>query len=320
MGDTGDDYASHAEVRFETCRVPQSNLLGEEGAGFVIAQERLGPGRIHHCMRWIGICERAFELMCERAAKREIAPGKPLGTRQTCKSGSPRAAPEIDAARLMVLHAAWKMDNEGAYAAREEISLIKFFVADVLRTRARSRHADARRARRHRRHAARDVLPARARRAHLRRPRRGAQVPSSRRILKGYGSRCREAYAAHMRKLLVSTLALATIAVASSATPTSRTGPAATARGSRQATPATARRTTARTSSATTRATASRTTAGLAKMDASYCQSDDCKASHGRTKATAAPMSARAWRVETRATAAARRFQNHRAKDKSYCP
>ncbi len=132
MGEPGDGYASHSEVVFENCRVPQTNLLGEEGAGFLIAQERLGPGRIHHCMRWMGISERAFELMCKRAATREIAPGKPLGTKQMVQDFIAESRAEIDAARLMVMHAAWKMENEGAYAAREEISLIKFFAANVL--------------------------------------------------------------------------------------------------------------------------------------------------------------------------------------------
>ena len=132
MGDEGDSYASHAEVRFENCRVPKSNLLGEEGAGFLIAQERLGPGRIHHAMRWIGIAERCFDLMCTRAATREIAPGKPLGTKQMVQDFVAETRAEIDAARLMVLHAAWKMETSGAYEAREQISLIKFFVAKSL--------------------------------------------------------------------------------------------------------------------------------------------------------------------------------------------
>src|SRR6185312_4254596 len=82
MGHAGDGWISHAELRFEGARVPQSNRIGEEGAGFLLAQDRLGPGRIHHAMRWVGICERAFDLLCERAAKREIEPGKPLGTKQ----------------------------------------------------------------------------------------------------------------------------------------------------------------------------------------------------------------------------------------------
>src|SRR6185369_384256 len=75
MGEPGSDYASHAEVTYTNCRVPQTNLLGQEGAGFTIAQERLGPGRIHHCMRWIGICERAFDLMCDYSAHRQLMPG-----------------------------------------------------------------------------------------------------------------------------------------------------------------------------------------------------------------------------------------------------
>ncbi len=132
MGDRGGDYGSHSEIVYENCRVPQSNRLGPEGSGFVIAQERLGPGRIHHCMRWIGICERAFELMCQWAAGRQIAPGKPLGTREIIQAWIAESRAEINAARLIVLQAAWKIDHEGSYAAREEISLIKFFVAGVL--------------------------------------------------------------------------------------------------------------------------------------------------------------------------------------------
>jgi alkylation response protein AidB-like acyl-CoA dehydrogenase len=132
MGDAGSDYASHAEVVYEDCRVPHSNLLGREGEGFLIAQERLGPGRIHHCMRWVGICERAFEMMCVRAARRELAPGVPLASRQTVQEWVAESRAEIDAARLLVLRTAAKIDAEGALAAREDISLIKFFVAGVL--------------------------------------------------------------------------------------------------------------------------------------------------------------------------------------------
>jgi alkylation response protein AidB-like acyl-CoA dehydrogenase len=132
MGDKGSDYASHAEVSYQNCRVPLKNLLGQAGMGFVIAQERLGPGRIHHCMRWIGICERALELMCEHAVRREIAPGKPLATRQVIQHWIAECRAEINASRLMVLHSAWKIDAEGSHAAREEISLIKLMVAGVL--------------------------------------------------------------------------------------------------------------------------------------------------------------------------------------------
>lgn len=132
MGERGHGWASHGEVRFEECRVPQENLLGPEGAGFIIAQQRLGPGRIHHCMRWIGICERAFDLMCRYATLREVAPGTPLATQQTIQNWVVESRAEINAARLMVLDAAHKIDTEGAYAARDEISLIKFFVAGIL--------------------------------------------------------------------------------------------------------------------------------------------------------------------------------------------
>lgn len=132
MGETGEDYLSHAEVMLENCRVPQSNLLGEEGHGFALAQMRLGPGRIHHCMRWIGICERAFDLLCRRAATRELAPGKPLATRQSIQHWIAECRAEINASRLMVLDAAAKIDREGTHAARVDISLIKFYVANVL--------------------------------------------------------------------------------------------------------------------------------------------------------------------------------------------
>lgn len=132
MGERGWGWSSHGEVRYNACRVPCENLLGPEGAGFVIAQQRLGPGRIHHCMRWIGICERAFDLMCRYAVLREVAPGRPLATQQTIQNWVVESRAEINAARLMVLDAAHKMDRQGAYAARDEISLIKFYVAGVL--------------------------------------------------------------------------------------------------------------------------------------------------------------------------------------------
>ena len=132
MGHVGDDWASHAEVAYHGCRVPASNLIGQEGAGFLIAQERLGPGRIHHCMRWIGIAERSFDLMCKRAATRELSPGKPLGTKQIVQTWGAESRAEIDAARLLVQRAAWTIDKHGGHAAREEISIVKFFAAKVL--------------------------------------------------------------------------------------------------------------------------------------------------------------------------------------------
>jgi alkylation response protein AidB-like acyl-CoA dehydrogenase len=132
MGEPGAGYASHAEVRYAGCRVPQTNRLGPEGAGFALAPAPLGPGRIPHWMRGIGICERTFVLMCERAAGREIAPGVPLGSRQTVQNWIAESRAEINAARLLVLDAAAKIDRAGAHAARTEISIIKFFVAGVL--------------------------------------------------------------------------------------------------------------------------------------------------------------------------------------------
>ncbi len=133
MGHEGEDYFSHAEILFQSCRVPQSNLLGPEGHGFVIAQERLGPGRIHHCMRWLGICKRAFELMCRRANSRIITrDGKPLASRQIIQAWVAECAAEIAAARLMTLYTAWRIDTEGAKAARNDISMIKFTVANTM--------------------------------------------------------------------------------------------------------------------------------------------------------------------------------------------
>jgi acyl-CoA dehydrogenase len=120
----------HWEVGYEGVRVPQDNLLGPRGDGFAIAQARLGPGRIHHCMRAIGSAERAFELMCRRANERE-AFGEPLGEKQFVQDFVATSRIEIDAARLMVLHAAWKMDSEGKRAARQQISMIKVVAAQM---------------------------------------------------------------------------------------------------------------------------------------------------------------------------------------------
>jgi len=127
----GDDDNHHAEVRYEDCRVPVTNLLGPRGMGFVIAQDRLGPGRIHHCMRWLGMAQRAFELMCSYATSRE-AFGSTLARKANIQDWVAESRADIQAARLMTLHAAWKIDTEGASAAREEIALIKFFGARVL--------------------------------------------------------------------------------------------------------------------------------------------------------------------------------------------
>ncbi|MDA3790668.1 MAG: acyl-CoA dehydrogenase family protein [Desulfobacula sp.] len=133
MGHEGSDYSSHAEILFESCRVPQKNLLGPEGQGFVIAQDRLGPGRIHHCMRWLGICQRAFDLLCQRANDRVISPsGKTLGSTQTVQNWIAESASELQAARLLTLNSAWQIDNIGAARARDSISMIKFVVANTM--------------------------------------------------------------------------------------------------------------------------------------------------------------------------------------------
>ncbi len=132
MGDAGEDYLSHAELKFTNCVVPMSNRIGDEGKGFALAQARLGPGRIHHCMRWIGICERAFALMCERAATRELSEHKMLGHQQVIQHWIAECRANITAARLMVLHTAHAMEAQGSKAVKEEISTIKFFVANVL--------------------------------------------------------------------------------------------------------------------------------------------------------------------------------------------
>jgi acyl-CoA dehydrogenase len=121
----------HSEILYEDVRVPKDALLGPRGAGFLIAQQRLGPGRIHHCMRWLGVSRLAFDMLCERSLYRE-ARGGPLADKQTVQNWIADSAAAMHAARLMTLHAAWKMDAEGASAARREISLIKFYGAGVM--------------------------------------------------------------------------------------------------------------------------------------------------------------------------------------------
>lgn len=124
-------YPSHAEIELTDVRVPLDNLLGGRGEGFAVAQKRLGPGRIHHCMRWIGQAHRAFDMMCERATYRR-AHGSVLADKQTVRNWVADSAAEIQAARLMTLHAAWMIDRYGAGAARKEIAFIKYFGATVL--------------------------------------------------------------------------------------------------------------------------------------------------------------------------------------------
>ncbi len=125
-----DDAEGHVEMTFDDVRVPVSNLLGDEGGGFAIAQARLGPGRIHHCMRTIGAAERALELMCQRAHSRSPF-GKPLADQGVVQTWVADARINIDQARLYTLYAAWLMDSAGNKAARTEISGIKVAVPNM---------------------------------------------------------------------------------------------------------------------------------------------------------------------------------------------
>ncbi len=129
LGHAGRGWSTHCEVRYTGVRVPRENVLGEPGDGFRIAQKRLGPGRIHHVMRWLGQMQRAFELMCSYALEREVG-GVPLAERQTIQNWIADSAAEIQACRLLTLDAARKLDEGDE--ARIEVSLIKFYAARVL--------------------------------------------------------------------------------------------------------------------------------------------------------------------------------------------
>src|SRR5271167_4279077 len=124
-------FGNHAEIKYVDVRVPVANLIGIEGGGFQLAQKRLGPGRIHHCMRWLGQSRRAFDMLCERAVSR-FAHGSVLAEKQTVQNWVADSLAEMQAARLMTLHAAWKMDQEGQAAARVDIAMIKYYGAAVL--------------------------------------------------------------------------------------------------------------------------------------------------------------------------------------------
>jgi acyl-CoA dehydrogenase len=131
MGHTGG--GGHCEIEYHDCRVPAENLLGPENGGFAIAQARLGPGRIHHCMRAVGVAERAFEIMCKHANERESF-GSKLGEKQFVQEWIASSRMEIDQARLLTQYAAWKMDTLGKKQARQELSMVKVVVPNMMMT------------------------------------------------------------------------------------------------------------------------------------------------------------------------------------------
>tara|TARA_B100001250_G_scaffold410580_1_gene437307 strand:- start:2242 stop:3420 length:1179 start_codon:yes stop_codon:yes gene_type:complete len=132
MGESGEGFFSHSEINYKNVKIPLENIIQNEGDGFRLAQERLGPGRIHHCMRWIGICERAFDLMCKRSIYRKIKPTTSLSDMPIVQSWIAESRAEIDSARLLVLECARKIDRDGASNSRAQISMIKFHTAKVL--------------------------------------------------------------------------------------------------------------------------------------------------------------------------------------------
>ncbi len=131
FGEAGEGWFSHSEVTYTNCRVPVSNVIAGEGMGFRLAQERLGPGRVHHCMRWVGNAEKALDLLCKRAATREIEDGVMLGEKQFIQDFIAESRAEIDACRLYVLNTAHMIDTVGVSNVRDAVSAIKFYVANA---------------------------------------------------------------------------------------------------------------------------------------------------------------------------------------------
>ena len=121
----------HAEIKFEDCRIPVANRIGEEGEGFLLAQKRLSGGRIHHAMRWVGQCESAFDMMCERAVSRHVR-GALLAEKQMVQDFVAQSSVEIRALKLLALHTAWLWDSQGPSATRVEIAELKFWGTGIL--------------------------------------------------------------------------------------------------------------------------------------------------------------------------------------------
>lgn len=132
MGEQGSGYYSHAEIAFENCRVPEANLIGTVGSGFALAQERLGPGRIHHCMRWLGVSRRALNEMISYVKTRKISSRSTLADMQVIQHWIAESAAEIESARTLVLQTAWKIENIGFESAKTDVSMIKYHTANVM--------------------------------------------------------------------------------------------------------------------------------------------------------------------------------------------
>jgi len=132
MGEAGSGYFSHAEIKLSDCRVPKHALIGVVGSGFQLAQQRLGPGRIHHCMRWLGICRRALAEMINYSHTRAINSRQHLADMQTIQNWIAESAAEIEAARALVLQTAWQIENVGFEQAKNSVSMIKYFTAGVM--------------------------------------------------------------------------------------------------------------------------------------------------------------------------------------------
>ncbi len=134
MGHAGSGYFSHSEVKFTDCKVPSNHLIGQRGQGFKMAQQRLGPGRIQHCMRWIGIAKRCFNLMCQHVKQRQITPNSTLADQAIIQSKIAESFAAMNASRALVMETTQIIDEQGFDAAKHHISMIKFECANMLQS------------------------------------------------------------------------------------------------------------------------------------------------------------------------------------------